>query len=128
MLSTEVLAAIISGVAVVAFGGGFMISDWRSDGEIEKLRADSQLLQSANRHCLADLKTVNTAVNNMIDAAAQRERNAQEAMREVQPQLERRKATITRIRSLPPVPVDRQCEAIQTEQIAYVQERREEAQ
>ncbi len=128
MLSTELLAAIISGVAVLAFGGGFMVSDWRSDGEIEKLRADSTLLKSANSRCATDLKTVNSAVNAMIDAAAQRERQAAEAMEQVRPQVEQRRATITRIRNLPAVPEPGQCEAIKAEQIAYVQARREEAQ
>ena len=128
MLGTETIAAIIGGVAVAAFAGGFFIADWKADGEIERLKGSSALLTSANGKCSADLASVNTAVKNIMAEAIARERQAQEAMTQVQPEIERRTAKIIKIRSLPAVKLDMQCEAIEHEQIAYVASRQDEAQ
>jgi hypothetical protein len=62
----------------------------------------------------------------MTAVSQERERQAQESMKEAQPQVEKRTAIITRIKALPAVPLDQQCEAIKQEQIEYVRERRGE--
>jgi SpoVK/Ycf46/Vps4 family AAA+-type ATPase len=121
------IAAIALGVALlVAFAGGFAVSDLRSGAEIERLKSDSKLLTAANNKCSADIQSVRNSMEAMASVSVERERQAQEGMREVEPIVEKIKAKIIKIRSLPAVAPDKQCEAIITEQIAYVQARRDD--
>lgn len=104
------------------------MSDWRSSGEIERLKGDKQVLTASNNKCAADLRNVNKAVTSILDAAIAREKQAAEAMQRAQPQIERRQARITQIRNMPAVPIDGQCKAIREEQAGYVLARHQEAQ
>lgn len=126
MITTAAIGAILSGVAVLAFVGGFAVADWRSGAEIERLKSDSKLLTASNNKCVADIQNIRSAVKELESVAVERERQAQDAMKQVQPVVERRKAKIVQIRSLAPVPLDMQCEAIKSEQMAYVQSRRDD--
>jgi hypothetical protein len=125
MIGTGAIAGMLLAVAVLAFGGGFAVADWRKSGELEKSRSESKLLTASNNRCAADVQNVNAVVEAMILEAGDRERKAQEAMKQTEPIVEKRKATITRIRALPAVKPDMQCEAMSQEQIAYVQARHE---
>jgi hypothetical protein len=125
MITTEAIAAMLLGVAVLAFAGGFAVADWRKSGELEKSRSESKLLTASNGKCKEDVQNVNAVVEAMILEAGDRERKAQEAMKQTEPVVEKRKATITRIRALPAVKPAMQCEAITQEQISYVQARHE---
>jgi hypothetical protein len=128
MLSPAITAIIIGVVAALAFGGGFAIADWRKSGELERARSESKLLTASNNKCAEDVHNVNTAVQEMLNTAIDRERKAAQAVKEAEPVIEKRKAAITRIRALPAVRLDMQCEAITQEQIIYVQARHSEAQ
>ena len=127
MLSSSALTAIGLAVFVVGvFGAGFLVADWRKSGELEELRSSNTILSGANTRCATNLKEVNQAVSEVLSLAQEREKQAQEAMREVQPVIERKRAKVIQIRGLPVVPTDKQCDAIRTEQVAYVQSRKDE--
>lgn len=127
LLASPTVLAIIFGVAVIAaFGGGFALADWRMSGKVERLNGDNALLKQANGRCASNIQAAAKAVSDLQAAVAERERQAEQSMQQAQPQVEQRKAVITRIKALPSVPVDQQCEAIKREQVAYVRERREE--
>jgi hypothetical protein len=127
MISPLIAAIAIAVLAALAFGGGFAVSHWRSSAEITRLTGDNTLLTASNVKCVTDIQSVRSAIKAMEDVAVERERQAEEAMRNVEPVVERRKATVTRIRQLAEVPEDKQCKAIEEEQIAYVQARRTES-
>lgn len=126
-LASPAILAVALGVAMAfAFGGGFALSDWRSSGTIEKLKGDKALLAAANGRCASTVENAAKAMKELQNAVAERERQARQSMQQAQPQVEQHQAVITRIKALPKVPLDQQCEAIRREQVAYVQGRREE--
>ncbi len=124
LLKPAVMAAILAGVAVVAFVVGWAVENWRKSGAIEKLRGENALLVAAGGKCAIDVKNTRAAMEALADAANRRIQEAEEAMRQAEPAAQERSQTILRIKALPPVPIDKQCEAIQAEQAAYVAERR----
>lgn len=126
MLSSSVLTAVGLALFVLGvFGAGYLVADWRSGEEIERLRGDNTLLAGANNRCVRDLKAVNQAVGEVLNLAQEREKQAQDAMKEAQPVIERKKAKVIQIRALPAVAPDQQCEAIRAEQVSYVQFRKD---
>lgn len=128
MISPAIAAIAIAVLTAVAFGGGFLVSDWRSNAQIERLKGKNTILSSSNDRCVLDVANVRAAVIAMEGIAREREKQAEEAMKQAEPIVERHTAKIIRIRSLPSVKPDMQCEAIKAEQIAYVQSRRDESQ
>lgn len=123
-LTPAISIAIAIALFVIGFGGGFAVADWRKSGQLEKLSGTNNQLTDANSKCAADIKNAQTAMQAMTAVSIEREKQAQEAQQKAQPQVEQRRATITRIKALPAVPVDMQCEAIKQEQIEYVIARR----
>ena len=97
---------------------------WKASGTIAKLSSDNSILKTDNGRCVTDIASVRKAMDAMTAVSQERERQAVEAQQKAQPQVEQRRATITRIKALPAVPVDEQCEAIKQEQIDYVIARR----
>lgn len=126
MLSPAVLAAILAAVAFVSFGGGYMVERWHLSAQIEKVTGQNEVLKQANGKCADDIANAQTAMKQIVADTQERERQAADAMQKAAPQVEQRKAVITRIKSLPQVSPDQQCEAIKAEQIVYVQTRRGE--
>lgn len=124
MVSTPVIAAIVAGMLFVSFGTGFAIENWRKGAEIERLKGQNELLQSAGGKCATDIKNVRAAMQAIAAEADERVHQAEEAMNKVEPQVKERTVTITKIKTLPPVPLDQQCEAIKEEQTEYVAWRR----
>lgn len=125
MLPLPAMLAIAAAViAVLSFGGGFAVADWRANGKIEKIQGTNNQLTDANSKCAADIKNAQTAMQAMTAVSIEREKQAQEAQQQAQPQVQERRATITRIKALPTVALDMQCEAIKQEQIDYVIARR----
>ena len=128
MFSPAISAIVILVMAALTFTAGFTVSSWRSNGEIERLKGDKQVLTASNNKCVADLKNVNQAVAVMLDAAEERQRKAAEAMQQARPQVQKKLARITQIRNMPAVPIDGQCKAIREEQAGYVLARHQEPQ
>jgi outer membrane murein-binding lipoprotein Lpp len=124
MISPAITAIVIGIIATLAFGGGFALSDWRDSRKVERLESDKAILQASNEKCGEDVKQVKQAVQAMESVAAEKERQAAEAMQETVPEIKQHKARITKIKALPPVKPEMQCEAIKQEQIQYVQARR----
>jgi|SRR5687768_371732 len=125
VLPVPAIAAIVIGVTAIAgFGGGFMVSDWRSGERIAKLEGTNSVLTSVNRQCETNVRNVHAAMAALTQAAEDLERQALAAMRQAEPEVKKRTATITKIKALPTVSPDGQCEAIKREQIEYVQMRR----
>jgi hypothetical protein len=110
----------------LSFGGGYAVESWHTGAEIEKLKGTNTELTAANDRCVNDIKSANAAVQAMTAVAAERERQAVESMKQIQPEVQVHAARITRIKALPQIAPDMQCEAIKQEQIEYVRERRTE--
>jgi hypothetical protein len=123
-LSPAISIAIAIAIFLVGLGGGALVMHWKDSGKITRLESDNSILKTDNGRCVTDIATVRKAMDAMTAVAAERERQAVEAQQQAQPQVEQHRATITRIRALPPVPMDMQCEAIKQEQIEYVTARR----
>jgi hypothetical protein len=117
-------AGIVLVLALGAVGAGWAIENWRKGAELEKLRGENTLLKAAGDKCREDVRNVRTAMQALMQEADKRELQALEAMRKVEPEVKTRTVTITKIKELPPVPLNMQCEAIKEEQIEYVQMRR----
>lgn len=127
MLPIPALLAIGAAViAILSFAGGYSVESWRKGAEIERLEGTNAELTAANGRCAADIETANKAITAMTNIAAERERQAVESMKQIQPEVQVHAARITRIKTLPQVAPDMQCEAIRQEQIEYVRERRTE--
>ena len=126
MISPTILAVVIAIFAGLSFTGGFVVSDWRSAARIQKLSSEITVLTAANGKCATDIKNAETAMTVITEAAKERERQATKSMEQAQPQVEQRMAVIRRIKVLPTVAPDQQCEAIKQEQIVYVNGRRGE--
>lgn len=125
-ISPAITAAIAIALFGIGLGGGALLMHWKASGTIEKLQGNNNQLTDANGRCAADIKSAQTAMQAMTAVSQERERQAQESMQQAQPQVERHIATITRIKAMPSVPIDMQCEAIRLEQIEYVKRRRSE--
>jgi hypothetical protein len=123
-LKAWICAGIILVLALVAVGAGWVIEHWRTGAEMEKLRGENTLLKAAGDKCREDVRNVRTAMQTLMQEADKRELQALEAMRKVEPEVKTRTVTITKIKELPPLPLNMQCEAIKEEQIEYVQMRR----
>jgi hypothetical protein len=123
-LTPAITIGIAIAIAVLSFGAGFTIEHWRNGAEIERLEGTNSKLTTANGQCASDIKSAKEAITAMTAVAVERERQAAEAMRQIQPEVQVHAARITKIKALPEVAVDRQCEAIKQEQIEYVKERR----
>jgi len=127
MLSSSAIAAIVIAVsAAVAFAGGFAVESWRSGKEILRLNSNNAILVKANDECATDIKTVQQAMTAMTALSAERERQAVDAMEQAKPQVEKHTARIIKIKALPEVAIDQQCEAIKQEQLDYIRERRKQ--
>lgn len=124
LLKPAVMAAILAGVVVLAFGAGWMVEGWRKGRVIERISGENTLLETAQRKCTIDVHNARQAVGEITRQVEQLEKLADQAMREAEPQVLERKATITRIRALPAVDAAKQCEAVMLEQAAYVRDRR----
>lgn len=121
--SPAILAIAIAILAGVAFGGGWMISDWRSGAQMAKLSSQNAVLTAANGKCATDVADVRGAMDAMTKASRELESKAAESMRQATSQVEQRTRTITKIKTLPQVALDMQCEAMKMEQLEYVQDR-----
>lgn len=127
MLSTPVLTAIVILIfTVLGFGGGFLISDWRSSAEIAKVNGNNTVLSQANNKCAEDIGNVRIAMTTLEAATNELERQAAKAVQEAAPKVAERTRTIIKIKELPQVAPGQQCEAITKEQIDYVKARRRE--
>src|SRR6187455_510263 len=126
MISPAVTAVVIAVLAALAFGGGFALSDWRGAAQIQRLNTNNAMLSAANDRCATDIQSVRMALEALTVAAAKREKDAARAMRAAATAAATHTGNAKKIRSLRPVPLERgkHCEAIATEQIQYVQNRR----
>lgn len=124
MISPGITAIIIAVLTALAFGSGFAVSDWRDGRKVEQLQSDKAILRAANDKCETDVQRVKQAVQAMESVAAEREKQAAEQMQDAVPLVKQHQARITKIKALPPVKLDMQCEAIIQEQIEYVKTRR----
>lgn len=127
MISSPAIAAIVIAViAALAFSGGFAVSDWRSAAEIQRLNSNNAILSSANDKCATDIQSVRMAMDALKAASARRERDAAIAMRRAAKAAAKHTGKAGKIRSLPPVAPEHQCEALAREQLAYVKGRRQD--
>jgi hypothetical protein len=125
MISPAITAAIIAVLAVLAFVGGFAVSDWRAAGEIRRLNSDNAMLSASNNKCASDIQSVRAAMEALTAASAAREKNAATAMRNAGAVAAKHVRRAKDIRSLAPVAPKHQCEAIAREQAEYVRSRRQ---
>lgn len=125
MFASPIISAIVILVyTALAFCGGYVVSHWRSSAVIERVNGNNTVLSNANDKCAEDVANTQLAIKALKEATAQREHQADEAMKEAAPKVAERKRVITTIKALPKVALNQQCEAIIREQIEYVQSRR----
>ena len=117
---TVILVAIF---AALAFTGGYFVSDWRSESQMQRLSSQNAVLSAANEKCALDIQSVRTAMSTLTEVAAEREKNAAEAMRHATAAAAKHTSHAKKIRTLPSVAPEHQYEAITREQIEYVQSR-----
>ena len=122
-----ITVAVLAGTALVSFGAGYVVENWRTSADIERLQGQNTLLQTSAGKCEADIQNVRAAMMAIETASKERVRQAEEAMIQSEPEVRERTVTITKIKELPVVAPDEQCEAIRTEQIKYVKDRRDRA-
>lgn len=115
-----VLAAWASGIAVVAFAGGFVVSNWRADAKIERLDRDKQILEMANRRCGQDVENSRATFAELKRVSDEREAAAANAVKEAEKEAQVHVEKAVVIRKAPAVPQDKQCTAIVQEQQEYV--------
>ena len=124
IITTAIATGAIAAVAVVAFAGGFVVSDWRSSGEIERLNSANTLLKASNTQCATDIASVRTSVTNLIGESEAREKAAAIEMDNAQVESVKHSHTAVVIKAAPIRPGEPMCEAIEREQIEYVNWRR----
>lgn len=125
MLPLPAILGIAGGaIAVLSFGGGFLVSDWRSDGKIERLEGEKQILQSAVRRCEGDIESVRAGFAELKRMSQAQEQAAEKAMREAENDAAAHVAQAKKIRAAAPVPAGQECAAIIREQKAYVASRK----
>ena len=126
MISTPAITAIVIAVLVaLAFSGGFALSDWRMASRIQQLNSNNAVLSAANDRCATDIQSAHMAMDALTAAAATREKAAAKGMRGAATAAAEHTSNDKKIRSLPPVTPDKQCEVISTEQVKYVRSRRQ---
>src|SRR5690348_2539857 len=117
--SSTILAILIAASAGIAFTGGYTISNWRSAAQVQRLSSANATLSEANKKCDADIKSVQEATEALTQAAAQREKNAENAIKRASLAAENHTKRARKIRALSPVSPSRQYEAIAREQAEY---------
>jgi hypothetical protein len=125
MISPAITATIIAVLTVIAFVGGFAVSDWRAAAEIRRINSDNALLSASNNKCASDIQSVRIAMDALSAASATREKNAAMAMRNADVAAAKHVGRAKEIRSLPTVAPQHQCEAIAREQADYIRTRRQ---
>ncbi|WP_074743594.1 hypothetical protein [Nitrosospira multiformis] len=117
---TVILTAIF---AALAFTGGYFVSDWRSASQLQRLNSQNAILSAASEKCALDIRSVRTAMSTLTEVAAEREKNATEAMRHAAAVAAKHTSLAKKTRALPAVAAEHQYEAVTREQIEYVQSR-----
>lgn len=121
--SPAITAIVIAIFAALAFAGGFVVSDWRSESHMQRLRSQNAVLSAANEKCVLDIGSVRAAMGAMTETAAAREKNAARAMVQAATAAAKHTSRAKKTRALPMVAPEHQYEVITREQIEYVQSR-----
>src|SRR5690348_13895289 len=117
MISPTILAVVIAIFAGLAFTGGFTVSDWRSASQIQRLNSENAMLSAANDKCTVDIQSVHKAMDELAASSARREKDAARAIRRAEADAAKHTNHAKKIRALPPVKPEYQCEVIVKEQI-----------
>ena len=123
MISPAAIAIVLAVFVTLAFSGGFAVSNWRASGEIQRLNSSNAVFSAANDKCATDIQDVRKAMDAVTAAAVVREKAAKVSMVTATRKADVHTAKAKQIKALPPVQIDKQCEAIKAEQIDYVRER-----
>jgi hypothetical protein len=126
LISPAIAAIAIAVLMALAFGGGFAVSDWRNGAEIARLESDNAVKSAANAQCATDIATAQTAVQVVLDAAEEREKEARAAMDEARGLVAKFSARVITIKAAPIREGEPMCDAIVREQAEYVAMRRAE--
>ncbi|SDA27264.1 hypothetical protein SAMN05216315_13253 [Nitrosospira sp. Nsp18] len=122
MLATPAITAIVITIfATLSFGGGFVVSDWRSSKEMQRLSSENAVLRAANDKCATDVVTVRAGVKEVTDALDAKKQAADAAMKDAQYSAGKHSTLAEEVNSLPVRPDETQCQAVEREQREYVQ-------
>lgn len=125
-ISPTMTAIAVAVLLLIAFGGGFAVSSWRSGEKLEKIRGQNQTLANANDECAEDIANAQNAIKQIEVVASERARKAAEAVKQAQTAAKTHKGRIVQIKAMPAVKPEAQCLAIEREQAAYVASRRDD--
>lgn len=124
MISPAIAAIAITVMAALAFGGGFAVADWRSGAKVAVLTSNNAVLEAVNEKCATDIVAVREAIASMKKAEEERARAAAVSMVIATRTADAHTAKAKQIKSLPPVQIADQCEALRLEQLEYVLSRK----
>lgn len=124
MISSPAITALVIAIFVaLAFSGGFVVSNWRSASEIQRLNSHNAVLSAANDQCALDIQSVREAMNAVRATSIRREKDAAIAMRSATKLAVKHVKRAKKMSLLPPVASEHQCEAVTREQLEYVKSR-----
>lgn len=119
--------AIIAAVIFTAgFGSGWSVKDWKDGAKIAQLESRDAVVTAANEKCGQDVIAVQASVKEITKAATDREAAAKDAMVKAQQSASRHKDRADKIiYGLPPKPDETICDAVEREQLEYVESRKD---
>jgi hypothetical protein len=124
MISSPAITAIVIAIfAALGFSGGFVVSNWRSASEIQRLSFSNAALSAANDKCAADIRSVREAMDAVRKTSTRREKDAATAMQGAAKVAAKHTSRAKKTGVLPPVAPEYQCEGVVQEQIEYVKSR-----
>lgn len=108
--------AAIAAIALVGFGAGWQIENWRMSAKIGPLKAEVSRLQSratvleaSNAQCAQSVKTQNQAIKLLESQAEKRQQRAAEAIRIARAESAKLDSTIATLRAAR-APLEPSCE------------------
>lgn len=116
-----IIAAVIFGAG---FGSGWTVKDWKDGKHIATIESANSVLSASNDQCKTDIDGVRAGVAVVVKATEDKARAAASAMQSAAELAAKHSRTAITIKAAPTVPADKQCAAIEQEQIDYVKSRR----
>jgi hypothetical protein len=118
-------AALAALIAAISFGGGWTIHSWKSGAKMAELESRDAVVSAANEKCAKDVESTKAGIKQLNDALAAKEREAQAAMLSAKEEAKKRSETARKIKNAPIQEGESQCQAVEREQLEYVEARRD---
>ncbi|ODT75476.1 MAG: hypothetical protein ABS69_10700 [Nitrosomonadales bacterium SCN 54-20] len=118
-------AALAALIAVISFGSGWKVHSWKSGAKMAELESRDAVVTEANKQCKKDVKAAQAGIKQVTDALAEKEHEAQAAMLSAKEEAKKRSEMARKIKNAPIQEGETQCQAVEREQLEYVEARRD---